>query len=242
MKKIPDKNNPFFTLTALLALLVLAGCGKTPEAFVVVSPHYRTEQVQRVALIGFTDHPGLAGSGEVTAGIFEKYLLTAGYRLVERRQISAILKEQAFQASGALDQASLKKLGRLLGVHALVIGGISGYREPGEHTVMEQALMQHTSPVYGEVETIRKDGDTTVRTTQKVITSYNHSTSTRVVPRTATVPAHAALSARMVEVETGEVLWSASASSDGDSLSEAVERSSALIMQAVVRKLSGKNE
>lgn len=241
MKNNLLQNRPLSVTAAFLALCVSAGCGKTPEAFVVVSPHYKTEEVRRVALISFADYPGMSGSGEAAAGIFEKYLLGSGYRIVERRAVNEILKEQAFQASGVPDPATLKKLGRLLGVQALVIGNIGEYKEPGEHTVMVQALMQHTTPVYGEVETTQKNGDTTIKTTQKVITSYNHAYTSKLVPRTEAIPARAALSARLVDAETGEVLWSASASSEGDYLSEAVENSSALIMEAVLQKLSGKS-
>ncbi|MBU1078744.1 MAG: CsgG/HfaB family protein [Spirochaetes bacterium] len=225
----------------LLFLFILAvfitGCSKTPQAFVVISPRYDPAQVQRVALIGFVNYPGIEGSGEVTASIFEKYLLSGGYTLVERRQVSEILKEQALQVSGALEQSTLRKIGRLLGVNALVIGSINDFNDPREQTVLVDMPLEHSSPVYGEVETTHKDGDTTVRTKQKVITGYNFSRTSRIVPQLQQVPAHVGLSARLVDVETGEVLWSASASAQGDFLSEATEKASAQIMKAVAEKL-----
>ncbi|MDD5067525.1 MAG: CsgG/HfaB family protein, partial [bacterium] len=190
-------------LLLLCVLSILAGCGKTSETFVAVSSQYQSRQIKRVALIGFTDYPGMEGSGEVTAGIFEKYLLSARYTLVERRQVDEVLKEQALQASGVLNQDTLEKLGQLLGVNALVLGNINEFKNQREQTVMVQMPQSHSSPVYGEVEVTQKNGDTTVKTTQKVITGFNYSWSSKTVPQVEQVPARVGLSARLVDVRTG---------------------------------------
>lgn len=218
-------------------IVLITSCSRTPRAFVVVSPRYDQVQVQRVALIGFVDYPGIEGSGEVTSSIFEKYLLSSGYTLVERRQVSEILKEQSLQVSGVLEQPTMRQIGRLLGVNALVIGSINDFNDPREQTVLVDMPIGHSSPIYGEVETTHKVGDTTVKTKRKIITGYDFYNSSRIVPQVQQIPAHVGLSLRLVHVETGEVLWSASASAKGDFLSEATEKASAQIMEAVSSEL-----
>ncbi len=230
--------NKIIKLFPILLLLLFMRCATTPPSSVMISPHYNATQIQHVALIGFTDYPGMIGSGEITASIFEKYLFLTGYRLVERRQVSEILKEQAFQTSGTLNKATLQKLGHILGVNALVFGSIDDFNNPREQTVMVSIPQQHSSPIYGQVETIHKNGDTIVKTTQNVVTGYNYSYSSQMVPQEQTVPAHVGISVRLVDVETGEVLWSASGSGNGSFLNEATENASSQVMEAIKKQLS----
>jgi hypothetical protein len=225
-------------LAAVLAAGALAGCAA--PAVVMVSRGYDAAKVQRVTLAGFDDYPGAPGSGEAASSAFEKYLLLAGYRLVERRQVSALMNEREFSYSNAtVDQIQI--LGKTLGVDALVLGNISEYSGSSEHTVMVDMPQQQIDPLYGQVITKsgggRGDGGARVTTVQNVVTGYAVTQSNTVVPQTEVVPAHVALSVRLVDVQSAEVLWSVSAASDGDSLSSALEQASAQAMRAVAKKL-----
>jgi len=221
-----------------LLLLLGAGCATAPRTFVVVSPSYDQDHIRRVALIGFSDSPGMAGSGEAAASIFEKYLLLGGYSLVERRQVAEVLKEQALRSNGSFDQSTLQKLGSLLGVRALAFGSINDLVSPRQETVMVNMPQEQSSPIYGQVETIHKDGDNVSKVTQNYVADYNVTWTDQVVPQTSHVPAHAGISVRLVSVENGEVLWSASASSEGDYVNEALERASSDLMQAVGKRVN----
>jgi hypothetical protein len=221
----------------LFAALLLSGCATVQPAFVVVSPHYESARIQKVALIGITDYQGMAGSGESAASIFEKYLLLGGYSLVERRQVSEVLKEQSLQANGTYDQATLKKLGQILGVSGLVFGSLTDFSGPRAETVMVDIPQSQSNPIYGQVETIQRQGDTLVKTTQNVVTDYNYTWTSQIVPQTQRVPAHAGLTTRLVDVSNGEVLWSGSASSEGNYLSDAMERASSKMMEAIAKQI-----
>ena len=74
-----------------VALAACLGCA-TP-AVVFVSPDYASQHIQRVALLGFDDLPGQPGSGSMVADIFEKYLLTGPYQLVERNEADQVLAQ-----------------------------------------------------------------------------------------------------------------------------------------------------
>lgn len=233
--------NKFLTVTVaprlmpLLLSTALAGCA-TP-AMVFVSRNYKPNQVHRVALMGFEDYPGTSGSGEVVASTFEKYLLLGDYSLVERRQVKGIIKEQSLQLSGAVSPATIRKLGQLLGVDALVFGNVTDFRNMREHTVMVDISQEHSTPVYGKVVTTQKSGDTTIKTVQNIVTGYDYYETNQIVPEVQTVPAHVGISVRLVDVQSGEVLWSASASSDSSDLSGATEEASSKIMEAVTKQL-----
>jgi len=217
------------------AAWLLAACA--PPAVVFVAPNYQPGQVRRVALVSMTDFPGTPGSGAIVSGTFEKYLLWAGYDLVERRQVRDVLKEQSLTLSRSVDPNAIRKLGSLLGVDAVVIGDVTDFTNVRQETVMVDIPQEHTEPIYGEVVTVQRQGDTTVKTVQSVVTGYNVTHTTRVVPETQTFPAHVGLSVRLVDVRGGQVLWSSSGSADGVDLGAAAEQASSKIMQAVVKQL-----
>jgi len=224
-------------LPPMLLALCCAFSGCFSNAVVAVSKNYNAASVRRVALLAFTDYPGMQGSGEIAAGTFEKYLLDAGYGVVERRQVAQILKEQSLSVSGAIDQTELRSIGRLLGVDALAMGNITEFSDVSRQTVLVDVVQEQMDPIFGQVVTTSRRGNETVQTTQNVITGYNASRTSQVLPETQTLPARAGISARLVDAQTGEILWSASARGTGDSLSAASENSASALMKAVLKKL-----
>ena len=96
------------------------------------------------------------------------------------------------------------------------------------------------APRASSAVTTQRSGDTRVITTQNVVTGYAVTQTSRVVPETLTVPAHAALNVRLVDAKTSELLWSVSASASGDDLAAATEAASAAAMQAVLKRLKAK--
>lgn len=217
----------FFTL--------IAGCA--PRAVGFISSDYNPSRIQRVALVYFEDYPGAVGSGEIAASTFEKYLLQAGYKLVERRQVARILKEQSLDLSGFIDKTTIHTLGKILGVNALAFGSLTDFTNIREQTVMVNIPQQQSDPIFGQVITEQKNKDTKVTTVQNVITGYNYTLIPNVVPQTETLPAHVGMSVRLVDVETGEVLWSASASSDGEDMTVATQEASSKLIQSVIKEL-----
>ena len=227
-------------LAVLAAAAFLAGCA--PGAVVIVSPRYNPQQVRRVALMSFPDYPQVAGSGEIVASIFDKYLLWANYGVVERGQVDQILKEQSFDLSGAVDQFTIHNIGKLLGVDALILGNITSYANASAQTVMVDMPREHSDPIFGQVTTTQRSGGSFIRTEQPFVTGYATSRTDEVVPETQTQPARVGIAVRLVGVETGEVFWSGSAASDGGDPSAAAEQASAALMQQLVKSLrnSGK--
>ena len=226
-------------MKARLLFLALAACaaGCAPRAVVIVSPNYDSTRILRVAVVYVNDFAGAPGSGEAVAAAFEKYLLWGGYTVVERRQVEQILNEQRLAASGAFDATTIHQLGRLLGVDALAFGTLTDYSDTREHTVMVDIPQEHSDPIYGKVVTTQRVGDTTVRREQDVVTGYSSYETSQVVPQTLTVPARVGLSIRLVDVFSGQILWSGSSSADGIDLTTAAEEASASLMQGVVKQL-----
>ena len=88
----------------------------------------------RIALLpfqlGFTN-PQWTQNWDVSLGVTElveqALFESKRYRLVERRQIEQVLKEQGFGSSGSVNAGTAAKLGRILGVQRLVTGSINQF-------------------------------------------------------------------------------------------------------------------
>ena len=201
----------------------LAACA--PNAVVVVSPTYDPARIKTVALTSFADFPGATGSGDVALNSFEKYLLQAGYRVVDAGQADAV-------AAGAL----------------------TAYTGPRDETVMVDIPQTQSDPVYGQVSTTvqRPDGGrgargdrrgdasqgvVAVTRTQDVVIGYNTTQTDQVVPETVTLSARVAMNVRLLDAKTNELLWTVSSSATDDDLASATEDASASAMQAVIKQL-----
>lgn len=207
-----------------------------PRAVVFFNKSYYLHPINRIALIDFTDYPSYPGSGEVIASTFESYLLGAGYNLIERRQINEILKEQDLDPS-RFDQATISKIGKLLGVDALAFGSLTNFSNIREQTVMVNMPQQQTEPIFGQTTTVAHDGNTTTATTQNYVTGYSYTGIDYLVPKVETLPASIGMSVRLVSVETGELLWSASASGSGANLTLAAQDASSKLTQEIIKQM-----
>ena len=82
---------------------------------------------KQLAVVDFTDLDGeVSDLGKFVAEeILNRLFKAEGIRLVERRLMKKVLDEMKLQKSGALDEKSAKKLGKLLGADAICIGTIT---------------------------------------------------------------------------------------------------------------------
>lgn len=124
-------------------------------------PPGQTDRV-RIAILpfqlGFTS-PSWAQRWDISLGvteIVEEALFAAGrYRLVERRALDAVMREQGIGQTGAVDERTAARIGRVLGVQVLVAGtvnqfelrGAGGIALPVVAIALYQAQVQLTARV-----------------------------------------------------------------------------------------------
>ena len=113
-------------MLAAAAVALTSGCGPEPDLLV----KSRLGDVTLVAVLPFEDAPGPYGqhSGQATSG-FVTSELTRGrrFRLVERSKLTAVMNEQQLQVAEVVDTDTAVKIGRMLGVHAVIVGSVSQY-------------------------------------------------------------------------------------------------------------------
>ncbi len=176
------------------AITALAFCGcVTPQ--VAVNQHADFAHVRRVAVATFG-----GPSGDVAADLMTQDLLAHGADVVERQRLDALLKEQNLAGQNILDPATVKKIGKILGVDAIFVGTVAT-NVPSQSYLVTQSRhginVNGVTPVNGT--NFYPEGPATGVPDSQVLTSA----------------AQAGLIARMVDVETGSIMWSGRMSYEG---------------------------
>jgi curli biogenesis system outer membrane secretion channel CsgG len=176
----------------VLAVLGLAGC-VGPQ--IAINSHADFTRIHRVAVATF----GGAG-GDVAADLLTQDLLQRGADVVERQRLDAILREQHLAAANILDPSTIKLMGKILGVDAIFVGTVAN-NMPSQSYLVTSSRRGYTA------NTVTAVGGGTV---------YNAGSPLGVPDSQLIVSAaQASLIARMVDVETGSIMWSGRMSYEG---------------------------
>ena len=99
----------------------------TDKEAVTVSAVYKVAEGKTIAVAGFSYADGrVSTDGNVVAErVTTELIKTKKLKVVERKEIQKVLGELRLQSAGAIDQASAKKIGSMLGADLIVIGTLA---------------------------------------------------------------------------------------------------------------------
>ena len=140
-------------LKVLLILGVASGPAAAGEYQRVASELCRAAQEHgktRVAILPFQN---VGKKNALAGGVISEKLVTAvmergGLEVVERTLLASVLREQRLMHSGAVDAGSIKELGRILGVDALVAGTVMELRD-GRFEVNSRLIDTQSARILG---------------------------------------------------------------------------------------------
>ena len=75
----------------------------------------------------FCDQMGPAARNTIDTQFSENKLLSSKFSVIERDKLSLVLKEQGLAQTGAVDPSTAAKVGKLLGVKYIIMGGIDKF-------------------------------------------------------------------------------------------------------------------
>ena len=208
----------------------LLGTGCTPKT--VISQSYDFSQMNRIGIMGFSSpYSGLSG----VENLFAKYLIESGFKVVERAQLEQVLKEHNISVSGYLSPETTRKIGRILGVDVLLIGEVTSYTPTRTGVTMVATRRTEAQPVYSQNIMKLPDGSYAAYT-QNVGTQYTHSTDVR--PSQYTINAQVGIIAKLVDVETAEIVWIGSLSDESSSALDAADYIARSLVKSFTKELA----
>lgn len=178
-------------LTLIAAPLLLAACA-TPK--VAINPRADFNSIKRVAVLSFK-----GAQGDLAADLMTQSLMEHGADVIERQHLDAVMKEQSLTSSSAFDPATARQLGRLLGVDALFVGTVAQSTPQSSYIVTNSKVNIGSGVTQVNNGTVYSEG------------SVLGMPDSQILSTTANV----SLVSRMVDVQTGSILWSASMGYEG---------------------------
>jgi curli biogenesis system outer membrane secretion channel CsgG len=118
-----------FSLLLVLFMAVSSAVAQDRKLVAVLDFDYGTVRSAVQAYFG-TDQD--VGKG-ISLLLEEKLVNDGKYRVIDRNTLDKILKEQNFSNSDRVDPSSAAKIGRILGVSALIVGSITQFGRDDKH-------------------------------------------------------------------------------------------------------------
>jgi curli biogenesis system outer membrane secretion channel CsgG len=115
---------------ALICLLVASPCLAQKKRVAVLNFEYGTVRSATQAIFG-TDQD--VGKG-ISDMLVQKLVQDGKYSVIERNALDKVLGEQNFSNSDRADASTAAKIGRILGVDAIIIGSITQFGRDDQHT------------------------------------------------------------------------------------------------------------
>ena len=206
----------------------LAAC--TPKT--VLSPTYDFSQINRIGIMAFsnswTDLNGVEN-------LFAKYLIHSGFKVVERAQLESVLREHNISVSGYLAPQTTREIGRILGVDVLLVGEVSSYSPARTELAMTSSRRSESQPIMQQ-DIMRMPDGTYVGYQRPVGTQVSNSVDVR--PTEYTINAKVALIAKLIDVETAEIVWIGSDSEESSRPLDAADYMARKLVKSFTKELS----
>jgi curli biogenesis system outer membrane secretion channel CsgG len=119
-----------FLRYALIFLVIASPCFAQKKRVAVLNFEYGTVKSAAQAIFG-TDQD--VGKG-ISDMLVQKLVQDGKYSVIERNALDKVLGEQNFSNSDRADASTAAKIGRILGVDAIIIGSITQFGRDDQHT------------------------------------------------------------------------------------------------------------
>jgi curli biogenesis system outer membrane secretion channel CsgG len=121
---------PRFLRFALIFLVIASPCLAQKKRVAVLNFDYGTVKSNAQAVFGSDQDVGKG----ISDMLVQKLVEDGKYSVIERNALDKVLGEQNFSNSDRADASTAAKIGRILGVDAIIIGSITQFGRDDQHT------------------------------------------------------------------------------------------------------------
>jgi curli biogenesis system outer membrane secretion channel CsgG len=152
-------------LICLLCGLLASLSAQSKKRIAVLNFDYATVQTNVSAIFGSNQDIGKG----IADMLVDRFVNGGVYSVIERKALDAVLKEQNFSNSDRADSNTAAKLGRILGVDAIVIGSITQFGRDDKSTKVGGGAIGGLAGRYGIGGVGKKEAKAVVGITARII-------------------------------------------------------------------------
>ena len=212
-------------------VLILAACA--PKSY--ISKTYNFNNMKRIGVLPFnTPTPTFSGA----ENLFTKYLIKYGYTVVERAQLEQVLEEHDLTVN-YLSPNVTRQIGKILGVDVLLVGEITSYLPEQKTMLYRMSKNTSSTPVYNTQVTKEQDGKVKIHQTYG---GQDFRQNREAIPTEYTIYAQVGVVAKMLDVNTAEVIWVGDDTQEGISGLDALDSSAKGIIKSFNKQVKRSRE
>ena len=120
-----------FQRMVMIVVMVLLGvsCAHYTVVKKYIQPPFDHAFIKKIAVVEFSNYSNRYDAGRVVADRIEQELVSrSDYEVISRMQLSHILREHRLSTKGILSPSTVRRIGKLAGVDALVVGNVEKYQ------------------------------------------------------------------------------------------------------------------
>ncbi len=173
-----------------LTCVMFSGCAQ----IIALNQSYDVQKVKKVAVLGFA---GLQDFPSVGTSVFNEFnfaLLQHGFNAVEPSFIQQTLADQKLEKAASIDVESIRKVGKVMGTDAVIIGSVQMFRPEGKAEVYTPAAANQSKSGAYELADVPAQSKPVSGKVEKAMIS---------------------VAFRMIDVNTGEIVASGSNDAKG---------------------------
>ena len=155
----------YIVCVLLPVLLAATGSAQQKKRVAVINFEYSAVQSQLSAIFGTNLDVGKG----VADLLVEKLVKGGAFSVIERKAIDKVLSEQNFSNSDRADASSAAKIGRLLGVDAIIIGSITQFGRDDKSVKVGGGAFGGIAGRYGLGGVGKKDSKAAVNLTARMV-------------------------------------------------------------------------
>ena len=93
-------------------------------------PPFDYKFIKKIAVLEFSNYSGTPGAGKIVADKVEQFIIEGSldYKVITRMELDPLLREYNLRAIGTLSSTTAKKIGKISGVDAIIVGNVQTYK------------------------------------------------------------------------------------------------------------------
>lgn len=116
-------------ILAILPIFFIGACVQYRVEDVPVKPSFDHSFIRKIAVVEFSNYTRREDAGRMIPDQIEQLLVNeSGYEVISRMQLDHLLREHNLSTRGILSPSSIRRIGQLAGVDALVVGNVTKYQ------------------------------------------------------------------------------------------------------------------
>src|SRR5262245_19202750 len=104
-----------------LCMLAFTGCRELLSQVLLPAKSHEASQVKRVAILPFSGASDISNEVEAML-VYTRVQGQPYFTVVERTALNKVMKEQAIALSGAVDETTAARVGKLVGAEGVILG------------------------------------------------------------------------------------------------------------------------